>query len=71
MQHPVVHYAQTKIPPFGGISAFYIVTAQAAGFDATTTIKRSDFGVGAYAPNVSDEVNIRITTEATGEKPAA
>lgn len=43
----------------------------AAGFDATTTIKRSDFGVGAYAPNVSDEVKIRITTEATGEKPAA
>jgi len=43
----------------------------AAGFDATTTLKRSDFGVGAYAPNVSDEVNIRITTEATGEKPAA
>lgn len=43
----------------------------AAGFDATTTIKRSDFGVGAYAPNVSDEVKVRITTEATGEKPAA
>lgn len=43
----------------------------AAGFDATTTIKRSDFGVGAYAPNVSDEVKIRITTEATGKKPAA
>jgi len=43
----------------------------AAGFDATTTLKRSDFGVGAYAPNVSDEVKIRITTEATGEKPAA
>lgn len=43
----------------------------AAGFDATTTLKRSDFGVGAYAPNVSDEVKVRITTEATGEKPAA
>jgi len=43
----------------------------AAGFDATTTLKRSDFGVGAYAPNVSDEVKIRITTELTGEKPAA
>lgn len=43
----------------------------AAGFDATTTIKRTDFGVGAYAPNVSDEVKIRITTEVTGEKPAA
>lgn len=42
----------------------------AAGFDATTTLKRSDFGVGAYAPNVSDEVKVRITTEVTGEKPA-
>jgi polyisoprenoid-binding protein YceI len=37
--------------------------AQAIGFDATTSIKRSDFGVGAYVPNVSDEINIRITTE--------
>lgn len=36
----------------------------AAGFDATTTLKRSDFGLGKYAPNVSDEVSIRITTEA-------
>ncbi|WP_342316104.1 YceI family protein [Lysobacter sp. FW306-1B-D06B] len=36
----------------------------AAGFDATTTIKRSDFGVDKYAPNVSDNVTLRITTEA-------
>ncbi|WP_369977217.1 YceI family protein [Xanthomonas bundabergensis] len=36
----------------------------ALGFDASTTIKRSDFGLGAYVPNVSDEVKIRITTEA-------
>lgn len=45
----------------------------AVGFDATTTIKRTDFGVGAYAPNVSDEVKLRITTEATlvPEAPAA
>ncbi|MBL8296969.1 MAG: polyisoprenoid-binding protein [Rhodanobacteraceae bacterium] len=35
----------------------------AAGFDAWTTIKRSDFGMGAYVPNVSDEVKIHITTE--------
>ena len=34
------------------------------GFDATTTIKRSDWGLGRYAPKVSDEVSIRITTEA-------
>jgi len=37
--------------------------AQAIGFDATASIKRSDFGVGAYVPNVSDELSIRITTE--------
>ncbi|AAW77520.1 polyisoprenoid-binding protein [Xanthomonas oryzae pv. oryzae] len=40
----------------------------AAGFDASTTIKRSDFGLGQYAPNVSDEVKIRITTEALQAK---
>ncbi|MDE2407122.1 MAG: YceI family protein [Xanthomonadaceae bacterium] len=37
---------------------------QAIGFSATASIKRSDFGVGAYAPNVSDAVQLRITTEA-------
>ena len=36
-----------------------------AGFDATTTIKRSDFGVGAFAPAVSDEVEVRISIEAS------
>ena len=40
----------------------------AIGFDATTTIKRSEFGLGAYAPAVSDEVSIRITTEASVAK---
>jgi polyisoprenoid-binding protein YceI len=34
------------------------------GFDATARIKRSDFGLGLYAPKVSDEVDLRITTEA-------
>lgn len=38
------------------------------GFDARTTLKRSDFGVGQFAPAVSDEVNIRITTEASVPK---
>jgi polyisoprenoid-binding protein YceI len=32
-----------------------------AGFDATTTIKRSEFGVDKYVPNVSDEIPVRIT----------
>jgi polyisoprenoid-binding protein YceI len=40
----------------------------AAGFDASTVIKRSDFGVGAYVPAVSDEVRISITLEATEAK---
>lgn len=44
---------------------------EAAGFAATTTLKRSDFGLGLYAPNVSDEVVLSITTEAVVPKPAA
>ena len=43
----------------------------AIGFDASTTIKRTDFGVGAYVPNVGDDVTLRITTEATAPKAAA
>jgi polyisoprenoid-binding protein YceI len=39
-----------------------------AGFDATASFKRSDFGLGLYAPAVSDEVQIRITTEASVPK---
>ena len=37
---------------------------EAIGFDASTTIKRSQFGVGKYVPNVSDEVKLTISTEA-------
>ncbi len=35
-----------------------------AGFDATTTLLRSDFEVGNFAPFVSDEVNVMISIEA-------
>ena len=35
----------------------------AAGFDAKTTIKRSDFGISKFVPNVSDEITIAISTE--------
>lgn len=34
------------------------------GFDATTTLIRSDFNVGNFAPFVSDEVEVRISIEA-------
>lgn len=40
----------------------------AIGFDATTKIIRSEFGVGRFAPNVSDEITLRISTEATVPK---
>ncbi|KAF1721529.1 YceI family protein [Pseudoxanthomonas wuyuanensis] len=36
----------------------------AIGFDAVATVSRTEFGVGKYAPAVSDEVKLRITTEA-------
>ncbi len=39
-----------------------------AGFDASTTIKRSDFGIAAYVPMVSDEITIGISTEAAVAK---
>ena len=42
----------------------------AIGFDASTTVKRTDFGLGMAAPAVSDEVAIRITTEASVPKAA-
>jgi len=35
-----------------------------AGFDATTTLLRSDFELGAFAPFVSDEVEVVISVEA-------
>ena len=41
-----------------------VIKAQAAGFDAATVIKRSDFGVSKYVPAVSDEISVRITLDA-------
>ncbi|MEI4470366.1 YceI family protein [Frigidibacter sp. MR17.24] len=35
-----------------------------AGFDATTTVKRSDFDLGMFAPYVGDDVTIEISIEA-------
>lgn len=47
-----------------------IAKREAAGFSATATIKRTDFDLGKYVPNVSDEVKLSITTEAIVPKPA-
>ena len=34
------------------------------GFEAVAVLKRSDFGLGLYVPQVSDEIRIHITAEA-------
>ena len=36
---------------------------EAIGFDASMTVKRSEFGLGYAVPAVSDEITLRITTE--------
>lgn len=41
---------------------------QAIGFDATTTLKRSDFGLNFNVPNVSDEIALKITMQADAIK---
>jgi polyisoprenoid-binding protein YceI len=38
------------------------------GFDATTTLKRSDFGLGKFVPQVSDEIPLHITSQAVDAK---
>lgn len=40
---------------------------QAVGFTASTELKRSEFGVSAYVPNVSDEIKLEIETEAQAQ----
>ena len=39
------------------------------GFNATASIKRSDFGLTGFLPNIADEVHLRITTEAQAVQP--
>ena len=51
-----------------GVGTHPMTGAQAIGFNATGTLKRSDFGLGAYVPKVSDEIQLTITTEASVPK---
>ncbi len=45
---------------------------ESVGFSATAQIKRSDYGVDAFTPNVSDEVDLRLTGEGSiAQAPAA
>lgn len=41
------------------------------GFDARGTLQRSDFGLGAFVPQVSDEIQLLVTTQAAEAKAQA
>jgi polyisoprenoid-binding protein YceI len=41
------------------------------GFDAMTMLKRSDFGLGKYAPQVGDEIQMHIISQAVEARPYA
>jgi polyisoprenoid-binding protein YceI len=41
---------------------------EAAGFDATASIRRTDFGIKTYLPMVADEVKLHIVAEAVEAK---
>jgi polyisoprenoid-binding protein YceI len=38
------------------------------GFEATTTLKRSDFGLGKFVPQVSDEIRMQVISQAVEAK---
>ena len=61
--HPVIlHATLNRIGPHP------MDKSPSIGFDATGTLKRSDFGVSMYTPNVSDEITLHITTEGSVAK---
>ncbi|MFL1874728.1 YceI family protein [Hansschlegelia beijingensis] len=45
---------------FHGVGVNPMNKAETIGFSATAKVKRSDFGLGAFAPVVSDEVDLTI-----------
>lgn len=45
-----------------------ISNKMSVGFTATTSINRSDFGINAFLPSVSDKVNLSIGAEAYQDK---
>ena len=50
------------------VGVYPMLEVPAAGFDASATIKRSDFGVSEGIPNVADAITLRISTEALEAK---
>ncbi len=50
-----------------GLGANPLTKAQSAGIHATTTVKRSDFGMTTYVPLIGDEVTITLDAEYTAQ----
>lgn len=48
---------------FNGVGSGFVPGSVKTGFSASTTIKRSDFGVSKYIPMVGDEVALSIEVE--------
>jgi len=53
------------------VGEHFLRKTQAAGFTATGTVKRSEFGVVAYAGAIGEDVDLRIEVESYVDKPAA
>ncbi len=49
--------APHPLPQYNGV--------EVAGFSATTTIKRSDFGMSTFVPAIGDEIEIILEVEGT------
>ena len=49
----------------------FLRKTKAAGFTATTTVKRSEYGVTAYAGAIGEDLSIRIEVESYVDVPAA
>jgi polyisoprenoid-binding protein YceI len=58
----VVRFGCTRLPFFVRLTC---------GADVTASLKRSDFGMGAYASFVGDDVLLEIQIEAVKQEPAA
>lgn len=61
---PVVLHADLN-----GLGIHPMTKQPTVGFNATTTIKRSDFGISSMVPAISDEITVSITTEASLSPP--
>lgn len=48
---------------FNGVGSSFVPGSVKTGFSASTTIKRSDFGVSKYVPLVGDDVQLNIEVE--------